>query len=241
MIIELGVAKQGRINSPDSDETSEIIERPSGGESIIYCSGKREGQPSKTISSIIVNRVLEKIAESFRDSTAIRNVSDQIYREHSGLISGDLCILSADFQSKTIVVSRCTDVPVYYYQQGVCDSWQTPAERIGSVKGIHPSITEIPMVPGTVVIMLSEGALNAGKNTMEKDEMDDLIFSTAEESSEFSADHIAEFFLKRAITLDSYKPKQDMTIIVMRVCSESSVFSRKILLTCPVPNYPSIY
>ena len=241
MFIELGVAKQERVSMPDSDETTEIIERPSGGESIIYCNGKRNGQPNKTISSIIVNRVLEKVSENFRDSTAIKSVSDQIYREHSGHICGDLCMISTDFQSETIVVSRCTNVPVYFYQRGFMDSWHTPAEQIGAVKVLHPSITEIPMEPGTTILMLSEGALNAGKNTMEADEIEDLILSTIEESSEFTADNMAEFFLKRAITLDSYKPQEDMTVIVLKVCSDSPSFSRKIFLTCPVPKYQSIY
>lgn len=241
MFIELGVAKQERVSMPDSDETTEIIERPSGGESIIYCNGKRNGQPSKIISSIIVNRVLQKISEDFRDSTAIKSVSDQIFREHSGHICGDLCMISTDFQSETIVVSRCTNVPVYFYQRGFMDSWHTPAEQIGSVKTLHPSITEIPMEPGTTILMLSEGALNAGKNTMEADEVEDLILSTIEESSEFSADRMAEFFLKRAITLDSYKPQEDMTVIVLKICSDSPAFSRKIFLTCPVPKYQSIF
>ena len=241
MVIELGVAKQGRINSPDNDETTEIIERPSGGESIIYCNGKRGGQPSKTISSVIVNRVLEKVAENFRDSTALKSVSDQIYREHSGSICGDLCMFSTDFQSGTVVISRCTDFPVFYYQRGVFDAWRTPAEQIGSVKTLHPSITEIQMEPGTTILMLSEGAFNAGKNTLEEDDVEDLILSTIEESSEFSADMMAEFFLKRAITLDSYKPKQDMTVIVLKICGDSPTFSRRIFLTCPVPKYKSIF
>jgi len=237
MVIELGVAKQGRMSNPDSDETTEIIERPSGGESIIYCNGKRNDQPNKVISSIIVNRVLEKVSESFRDSMALRSVSDQIYREHSGHICGELCMISTDFQSGTIVISRCTNVPVYFYQRGIFDSWHTPAERIGSVKGLHPSITEIPIETGTTIIMLSEGALNAGKNTLAEDEVEDLILSTIEESSEFSADGMAEFFLKRAITLDSYKPQEDMTVIVLKVCSDSPSFTRKLMLTCPVPKY----
>lgn len=239
MFIELGVAKQGRVTSPDNEETTEIIERPSGGESVIYCNGKRSGQPNKIISSIIVNRVLEKIAESFRDSTALRSVSDQIFREHSGNICGDLCMLSTDFQSGTIVVSRCTNFPVFFYQRGVLNSWDTPAEQIGSIKGLHPSITEIPLETGTTIVMLSEGALNAGKNTMEDDEVEDLILSTIEESSEFSADRMAEFFLKRAITLDSYKPREDMTVIVLKVCADNPIVSKRLFLTCPVPKYQS--
>lgn len=241
MIIELGVAKQGRISSPENDETTEIIERPSGGESIIYCNGKRDGQPCKTISSIIVNRVLEKIAESFRDSTALRAVSDQIFREHSGHICGDLCMISTDFESGTIVISRCTNTPVYFYQRGLFDSWHTNAEQIGAIKGLRPSITEIPIEVGTTIIMLSEGALNAGKNTLEADEVEDLILSTIEESSEFSADRMADFFLNRAITLDSYKPQEDMTVIVVKVCNDSSSCSRRIFLTCPVPKYQPFY
>ena len=241
MIIELGVAKQGRISSPENDETTEIIERPSGGESVIYCNGKRNGQPNKTISSIIVNRVLEKIAESFRDSTALRCVSDQIYREHSGHICGDLCMISTDFESGTIVVSRCTNTPVYFYQRGLFDSWHTKAEQIGSIKGLKPSITEIPMEVGTTIIMLSEGTLNAGKNTLEADEVEDLILSTIEESSEFAADRMADFFLKRAITLDSYKPKEAMTVIVLKVCNDSPSDSKRIFLNFPVPKYQPYY
>ena len=240
MVVEIGVAKQGRINSPDNEETTEIIERPSGGESIIYCNGKRNGQSSKAISSVIVNRVLEKIAENFRDSTAVKSVSDQFYREHSGHVVGDLCMISTDFESRTIVVSRCADFPVYFYQRGLLDSWQSAAEKFGSVKSIRPSITEIPMEAGTTILMLSEGALNAGGNTMEEDEVEDLIFSTIEESVELPADLMAEFFLKRAITLDGYKPKEDMTVIVVKVCRDSPTFSRRILLTCPVPKYQSI-
>ena len=240
MIIELGVAKQGRINNPDNDETTEIIERPSGGESIIYCNGKRDGQPSKTISSVIVNKVLQKVAESFRDSTALRSVSDQIYREHRGHICGDLCMISTDFQSGTIVVSRCTDFPVYFYQRGFFDSWHTSSGQIGSDRGLHPSITEITMEPGTTIVMLSHGALNAGKNILSNDdEVEDLILSTIEESIDLSADLMAEFFLKRAITLDSYKPREDMTVIVLKVCGDNPAFTRRLLLTCPVPKYQS--
>lgn len=241
MLIEIGVAKQGRITSPDNDETTEIIERPSGGESIIYCNGKRNGQPNKTLSSVIVNKVLEKVAEGFRDSTALKSVSDQIYREHSGHICGDLCMISTDFQSGTIVISRCTDVPVYFYQRGEIDSFRSASEQIGAVKTLHPSITEIEMEPGTIILMLSEGALNAGKNTMEAEEVEDLIFSTVEESSEFSADRIAEFFLNRSITLDSYKPKEDMTVIVLKILSNSNSSARRVFMTCPVPQYRSIY
>lgn len=96
------------------------------------------------------------------------------------------------------------------------------------------------MEPGTTIVMLSHGALNAGKNILSNDdEVEDLILSTIEESIDLSADLMAEFFLKRAITLDSYKPREDMTVIVLKVCGDNPAFTRRLLLTCPVPKYQS--
>ena len=241
MVIEIGAAKCSRFGDADSDETTEIIERPSGGQSVVYCSGKRNGRRSKIISSMIVNRVLEKTAESFRDSTAIKSVSDQIFRDYSGDTSGDLCMISADFESETIVVSRCTRYPVFYYRRGMLNVWNTPAEQVGSDKGLHPSITEIPIEPGTVIVMLSEGILKAGHSTGEEGDIVDLILNIAEESREATADYMAEFFLNRALGLDQDKPHDDMTAIVMKVDVETQFNNRRILMTCPVPKYQSIF
>ncbi len=241
MIIEIGAAKTGSYESEESYETTEIIERPAGGQSIVYCSGRRNGNKSKIISSMIVNRILEKTAESFRDSTSIKSVSDQIFRDYSGDTSGDLCMLSADFESGTIVVSRCTRCPVYYYRHGILNAWNTPAEPVGSARGLHPSITEIPIEPGAVIVMLSEGILKAGQSTGEDGEIVDLILNIAEESRESTADDMADFFLKRAVRLDQNKPHDDMTVIVMKVDNESRFLHRRIFMTCPVPKYQSIF
>ncbi len=241
MIIEIGAAKTNRYDSIDSEETTEIIERPSGGQSLVYCSGRHSGAKSKTISSLIVNRILEKITENFRDSTAIKSVSDLIFRAYSGETSGDLCMLSADFESDTIVVSRCTRFPVYYYRRGTLNVWNTPAEPIGSGKNLHPSITEIPIEPGTVIVMLSEGILSAGRSTGEDGEIVDLILNIAEESSEFTADKMADFFLQQAIRSDLNKPHEDMTAIVMKVDDQGERIRRRYFMTCPVPQYRSIF
>lgn len=241
MVIEFGIAKTGSFENVESDETTEIIERPSGGQSVVYCSGKRNKRKSKTISSVITNKVLEKTAESFRDSAAVKSVSDQINREYAGEVSGDFCMLSADFESETIVVSRLTANPVYFYQRGTVNVWDTPVQLLGSAKGLHPSITEIPIESGSVVVMLSGGILNAGHTAGEKTEITDLILSTIEDYEEQSADRIADFFLKCAEAMDEHKPKDDMTAIVVKVSSTTPAHARRMLVTCPVPQYQSIF
>ncbi len=241
MVIEFGIAKTGCFENTESTETTEIIERPSGGQSVVYCSGKRNGSKSKIISSVITNKVLEKIAESFRDSSSVKSVSDQINREYAGEVSGDFCMLSADFESETIVVSRLTANPVFFYQRGAVNVWDTKTHLLGSGKGIHPSITEIPIESGSVVVMLSKGILNAGCSAGEKADITELILSTIEDNEELSADRIADFFLKCAEAMDENKPKDDMTAIVIKVSSTSPAHARRMLVTCPVPQYQSIF
>ena len=241
MVIEFGVAKTGRYDIEESDETTEIIERPAGGQTVVYCSGLRNGRKSKILSSVIANKVLEKTAESFKDSSAIKSVSDQVNREYAGEVCGNFCMFSADFETKTIVISRCTDLPVFYYQHGQFNVWDAKTHRIGSGKGIHPTITEIPIEAGTVIVMLSEGILRAGKSSGEKTDITDLILNVVEDSEEMSADQIANFFLGSAVTMDQNKPQDDMTAIVIKVSNNPAAHTRRMLLTSPVPRYRSIF
>ena len=241
MVIEFGVAKTGRYDIEESDETTEIIERPTGGQTVVYCSGMRNGRKSKTLSSVIANKVLEKTAESFKDSAAVKSVSDQVNREYAGEVCGNFCMFSADFETKTIVISRCTDLPVFYYQHNLFNVWDTATHRIGSGKGIHPTITEIPIETGTVIVMLSEGILHAGKNSGEKTNITDLLQNVIEDSEEMSADQLADFFLSAATAMDENKPQDDMTAIVIKVSNSSAVHARRMLVTSPVPRYRSIF
>ena len=241
MVIEFGVAKTGRYDIEESDETTEIIERPAGGQTVVYCSGLRNGRKSKILSSVIANKVLEKTAESFKDSSAIKSVSDQVNREYAGEVSGNFCMFSADFETETIVISRCTDLPVFYYQHGQFNVWDAKTHRIGSGKGIHPTITEIPIEAGTVIVMLSEGILRAGKSSGEKTDITDLILNVVEDSEEMSADQIANFFLGSAVTMDQNKPQDDMTAIVIKVSNNTAAHTRRMLVTIPVPRYRSIF
>ena len=241
MVIEFGVAKTGRYDIEESDETTEIIERPMGGQTVVYCSGMRNGRKSKILSSVIANKVLEKTAENFKDSSAIKYVSDQINREYAGEVCGNFCMFSADFETRTIVVSRCTNLPVFYYQHSQFNVWDTKTQQIGSGKGIHPVITEIPIISGTVIMMLSEGILNAGQNSGEKTDITDMIQNVIEDSEEMSADQIANLFLSSASAMDENKPQDDMTAIVIKVSNNSAAHARRMLVTSPIPRYRSIF
>ncbi len=235
MFVQIAVAKTGRNDTSASNETVEIIERPSGGQSVIFCGGIRSGVKNKTISSIVVNQIIEKVGEGERDGSSIRNVSDQIHRQFLGEASGDCCMMSVDFESGTLVVSRLTSTPVWYYQRGELNVWNMAAAPLGSDKGLHPSITEIPIETGSSVIFLSGGILRAGQIAeYEGGDFSGDVCSIAEE--DMSAQTMADLILNHAVSLDMNSPRDDMTAVVMRVMPGSPSFT-KLNISCPVPDY----
>ncbi len=235
MFVQIAVAKTRRHDLSASKETVEIIERPSGGQSVIFCRGIRSGIKSKTISSIIVNQIIEKVAEGERDGSSIRNVSDQIHRQFSGEATGSCCMMSVDFESGTLVVSRLTSTPVWYYQRGELNAWSMEAAQLGSDKGLHPSITEIPIETGSSVLFLSSGLLHAGKlSHYDTEDFSQTLSSLAED--DLSAQAMADFILNHAVAVDMNSPRDDMTVVVMRVMPGRPDYTR-LSLSCPVPEY----
>lgn len=217
MEIQFGVAKTSCHTREESYETCEFIERPSGGQSLLFCEGFHNDAKGKTASSIIVNKIMAKIAEGQRDSVAIRTVSDQIFRDHVGMLAGSFSMISADFETDTIAVSRCTAAPIYYYQRGMLNIWDHENPQIGSRKDVHPSITEIPFEPGTLIVMPSSGVLKAGELYGWQPDLFTLISDIAEEGSEMNARQIADMILAEAIYADQNKPHDDMAVSVLRV------------------------
>lgn len=236
MEIQIGIAKTSRFDRPFSQESFETTERPAGGETVVFCDGMSDGLKDKTWSAIFVNKTIGMIAEGHRDSIAIKTISNQIFHEQAGNVEGKLGVISADLSTRTVVTSRCMSTPVYYYQRGVLDEWVNGCRNVGSGKSVSPCVTEIPMEPGTLVVMLSDGAYYAGRDYQRQIDVPSLIQGVIDESSELNARIIADFILAQAIAYDQNKPMDDMSVIVMKIarCNPSHV--RRMMFTVPIPD-----
>jgi len=174
------------------------------------------------------------ISEGVRDSTAIRATSDQLYTTYNGKTEAYLNTVSIDLNTGTFVISRNNSCPVYYYQHGIIDSWNNACPPIGGSKHIQPSITEMPIEAGIMIVLFSDGVYTAGQSYGQEIDIPTLIHSMIDDSNSATAQQIADFILNQAIRLDQEKPCQDMCVMVMQVTPRDSGVIRKISYELPI-------
>jgi serine phosphatase RsbU (regulator of sigma subunit) len=233
MEIQISVAKTNKFSSNESGDTLETVERPMGGVSVVLADAQHSGKEAKIISSMVVRKVISLLAEGVRDGAAARAASDYLFTERGGKESVCLNILSADFQTRTLVVSRNNPVPVFIAQRDNIECISRDCPPIGNARNIRPLITEIPLEPGTSVVMYTDGLASAGESIGHQLDVCTTLRALMEEQDP-SADLIADALLSQAIRLDQGRPEDDMSIIVLRVLSNVPDKIRRMKLRLPV-------
>src|SRR4030065_2801483 len=101
MEVQIAISKIRKYATSDSGDTVEIIERPNGGLSVVMADGQSSGRGAKSISTMVVRKVISLLAEGVRDGAASRAASDYLLTERSGKVSATLNIVSVDQRTMT--------------------------------------------------------------------------------------------------------------------------------------------
>lgn len=234
MEIHAAVAKINKYATSESGDTLEIVERPNGGISIVLADGQTSGKGAKTISTMVVRKVISLLAEGVRDGAAARAASDYLFTERSGKVTATLNILSADLQSGTVVISRNNPSPVFLARQDRVECITGESVSIGTSRNIRPSITEFPLESGITIIMFTDGIRDAGDRTGQSLDICTLIEAILEDRDP-SAQELADTILGQAIRIDNNRPNDDMSVVVLRTKSTESDQIRRMTFLLPVP------
>src|SRR5262245_8347118 len=161
--LQLAVAKVPRHGTDESGDTLEIIERPGGGFSVVLVDGQGSGRGAKTLSNLIVTRAIAQLKDGARDGVVARAAHDYLYTYRMGQVAATLNILSVDFQSGSILVSRNNPAPFYVLSEEGVRIHAEPSTPIGLHPMSKPRITEIPVQAHTYVVLFTDGLLKAGE------------------------------------------------------------------------------
>jgi serine phosphatase RsbU (regulator of sigma subunit) len=216
MEIEAAAAKVGKWAVSESGDTLEMIERPHGGISFVLADGQRSGRAAKTISNIVARKAISELAEGVRDGAAARAANDYLYTHRAGKVSATLNILSVDLVSNTLVLSRNSHCPILVVTpEGEIHMIDAPAESVGVHRGTKPHITELPLQPGIVVVAYTDGLEAAGSRV---DRVFDIPGTVALllTQGDIDAQALADGLLARALTLDQGRPRDDISVVVIR-------------------------
>jgi serine phosphatase RsbU (regulator of sigma subunit) len=235
MEVQIAVSKVRKYATSDSGDTVEVVERPQGGVSVVLADGQSSGRGAKTISNLVVRKVIALLAEGVRDGAAARAASDSLYTERNGKVSATLNIVSIDRQTQTMVITRNNPAPVMIAIEEQIRVLDEACLPVGLYRNTRPIITEVPLEPGLTVVVYTDGLVHAGERCGEN--LDVVTSLTALLEGETPPPQfVADSLLEQALRLDENRPVDDISIVVVSVLPAVGDEVRRMTVRLPIPS-----
>ncbi len=233
MEVQIGVSKINKHETSISGDTLEVIERPSGGLSVVLVSGKVVGENIKSLSSTIAHQIICLLDDGVRDGVALCQVSDLLHQEYKGRQTAFVNVLSVDSLFQTIMISSNNPLPVFSVYDGYFKHIQCDPTALGHSENVRPSVSQLPLNAGSVLVILSEGFTRAGAVSGKEIDICTLLTSLVDDQQP-SAQYIADTIISEAVRLDEGQPQNDYSVAVVGVHEISTTRFRKLSIQLPV-------
>ena len=233
MEVQIAVAKVNKYAVSDSGDTLEVVERPNGGVSVVLADGQSSGRGAKAVSMLVVRKVIGLLAEGVRDGAAARAASDALYTDKQGKVSCTLNIASVDLHTNTIVLTRNNPASMTICRNGQVDCVSIESSSLGTARDTRPVISEIPIEPGLIIVIHTDGLDHAGKRRGQPMEICTVIQSMLDEQDP-GTQAIADELLAYAVSLDEGRPADDISVVVLKVIPRIGDHVRRLSLRLPI-------
>ena len=236
MEVQIAVAKVNKYAVSESGDTLEVIERPNGGVSVVLADGQSSGRGAKAISQLVVRKVIGLLAEGVRDGAAARAASDALFTDKQGRVISTLNIASLDLSSETIVLTRNNPAPVYVCRDEHIDGLEEESLPLGTSRNVRPLITELPIEPGLIIVIYTDGLIHAGKRRGLPMDVGATISSMLEDQDP-SPQELADSLLAEAVSLDENRPADDISVLVLKVIPLTGDNVRRMTVRLPLDGF----
>jgi serine phosphatase RsbU (regulator of sigma subunit) len=214
--IRAAVAKIGRFSPAESGDTIEVIELPGGGFSFVIIDAEGTGRGAKTLSNLLATRAIVRLKDGAQDAAVARAIHDYLYTYHMGQAMATLNILSIDFASGMLRVTRNNPATFFVLSPKGMQTYNEPSSPIGLYNAAAPILTELPVEPYTYVVLFTDGLLHAGEHYGEDIELAHYL-ETWPVTQGLDPENLAQEVLARALEVDQGEPSDDMSILVLAV------------------------
>ncbi len=232
--IQIAVAKTNKYASSESGDTVELVERPTGGFSVVLVDGQGSGQPAKTLSLLVSAKAVSLLKDGARDGAVARAVHDYLHAFRHGRVSSTLEILSVDLVSRTVLCSRNSNTPLLLWNEGSYVMLPSDAPPIGIRRHAKPTIDQFAAEPGLRVAIFSDGVISAGERYGHP--FDPCAFATANLADDLTAQQMADALLNEALDADRGRAGDDMTVVTLKLGPRNEYpHIRRISAILPLP------
>jgi serine phosphatase RsbU (regulator of sigma subunit) len=233
MEIQIAVSKTNKYAVTESGDTLEVVERPNGGLSVVLADGQTSGRGAKAVSMMVVRKVISLLAEGVRDGAAARAASDLLYTDKQGKVTSTLNIVSVDLHTGTVVITRNNPVPFFIAHGEEIDCIGSESNSIGTARNTRPVISEIPVEPGLVIVIYTDGLIHSGERVGRPMDVCTSLKAMLEEQDP-SPQAIADALLAEAVNLDEGRPTDDISVVVLKVLKRRGDNVRRMTVRLPI-------
>ena len=233
MEVQIAVAKVNKYATSESGDTLEVVERPSGGLSVVLADGQTYGRGAKAISQMVVRRVIGLLADGVRDGAAARAASDALFTEKQGKVISTLNIASLDLHSGTIVLTRNNPSPLFVCRGEQIDRLDADSIPLGTSRDVRPIITELPVEPGLIIVICTDGLIHAGERRGLPMDIGEAIRLLLEDQDP-APQELADSLLAHAVSIDDNRPADDISVLVLKVASSTGDNVRRMTVRLPI-------
>ena len=233
MEVQIAVAKVNKYAISESGDTLEVVERPNGGLSVVLADGQTSGRGAKAVSQLVVRKVIGLLAEGVRDGAAARAASDALYTEKQGKVICTLNIASVDLHSGTIVLARNNPSPMFICRGDQIDRRDEESIALGISRNVRPLITEIPIEPGLMLVIYTDGLTHAGERRGQPMDVEETLRFLMDDHNS-SPQTLADSLLAQAVNLDDNRPADDISVLVLKVGARMGDNVRRMTVRLPI-------
>jgi serine phosphatase RsbU (regulator of sigma subunit) len=217
----------------ESGDTLEVVERPNGGLSVVLADGQTSGRGAKAVSHMVVRKVIGLLAEGVRDGAAARAASDALFTDKQGKVICTLNIASVDLHTGTLVLTRNNPAPIFISRGEVIDVIDEESIPLGTSRNVRPLITELAIDPGLMVVIYTDGLTHAGERRGHPMDVGANIRAVLDDQDP-SPQALADALLAQAVTLDSDRPADDISVVVLKVTGRVGDNVRRMTVRLPI-------
>lgn len=231
--MQIAVAKVNKYAMSESGDTLEVVERPNGGLSVVLADGQTSGRGAKAVSQMVVRKVIGLLAEGVRDGAAARAASDALFTEKQGKVICTLNIASVDLHTGTLVLTRNNPAPIFICRGEMIDMIDEESVPLGISRNVRPLITELAIEPDLIVVMYTDGLTHAGERRGHPMDVGANIRAVLDDQDP-SSQMVADALLAQAISLDSDRPADDISVVVLKVTARLGDNVRRMTVRLPL-------
>jgi serine phosphatase RsbU (regulator of sigma subunit) len=214
--VDVAIAKSEKYASRESGDTVELVERPSGGFSVVMIDGQGSGRAAKTLSLLLSSKAVALLKEGVRDGVVARATHDYLFAFRHGQVSATFDLLSIDLKTRSVVITRNAQSPMLMRDAAGCHVESIDSAPIGVYQWTKPTVREIPIQNGLKILLFTDGVTHSG---LRRGALPIDFQLLAEEMlvDDVPAQEIADRVLAFAVERDSGRPTDDIAVVVLSI------------------------